>query len=324
MVKKETKKTKKSKVRALVLFSGGLDSRLAVKMMQEQGIEPICVMFKLPFGGGCCNDEMCSFKFSQLQGAELKIIDCTKGKLFNEFLDMLKIAKHGTGAGANPCIDCRIYIMERAKPMLKTLNCDFIVTGEVLGERPMSQYKTAMQTIEEEAKLDGLILRPLSAKLLEPTQPEKDGLVDRSKLLDIQGRNRTPQMTLAKKYKIDYPHPGGGCLLCEKDYAAKLRDLYKHLKLDEITPEHIILLRGFRHFRTKNGKIILGKDHKENLLLEQVNKNLKQNINMPKNPGPTAIYENKDDEKLSNELIEAYSSKDLKKREKFEKYRLQA
>ncbi len=315
----------KKKVRALVLFSGGLDSRLAVKLLQEQNIEPICVMFKLPFGGGCCNDEMCSFKFSQLQGAELKIIDCTKGPLFKEYIEMLKKAEHGTGAGANPCIDCRIFIMDQAKPLLKKLNCQFIVTGEVLGERPMSQHLQAMQIIERKAKLEGLVLRPLSAKLLEPTIPENKGLVDRSKLLDIQGRNRTPQMTLAKKYKIDYPHPGGGCLLCEKDYAAKLRDLYKHLKIEDINPEHISLLRGFRHFRTKNGKIILGRNHQENLLLEKVNKKLKYNIIIPtKNPGPTAIFENKDDDKLSNEIIGAYSTGNTEQRLKFDKYRISA
>jgi len=315
---------KKSKVRALVLFSGGLDSRLAVKLLQDQNIEPICVMFKLPFGGGCCNDEMCSFKFSQLQGAELKIIDCTKGKMFEDYMEMLKKAEHGTGAGANPCIDCRIYIMKYAKPLLKKLNCDFIVTGEVLGERPMSQYKSAMLIIEEKSKLKGLILRPLSAKLMEETIPEKKGLVDREKLLNISGRNRKPQIALANKYKIQYPSPGGGCMLCEKDYAAKLRDLYKHMKLEDITPAHIMILKGFRHFRTKNGKIILGKDHKENLMLEQVNKTLKYNIEISTTPGPTAIYEKKDDEKLSKELMEAYSSKDLKKRDKFEKYRISA
>jgi len=313
---------KKAKTRALVLFSGGLDSRLAVKLLQDQNIEPMCVMFKLPFGGGCCNDEMCSFKFSQLQGAELKIIDCTKGKMFEEYLEMLKKAEHGTGAGANPCIDCRIYIMKHAKLLLKKLNCQFLVTGDVLGERPMSQYKKAMQTIEEKSKLDGLILRPLSAKLLNETIPEKKGLVDRSKLLAIHGRGRTPQMALAKKYGISYPLPGGGCVLCEKDYAAKLMDLYKNMELKDISPAHILILKGFRHFRTKNGKIILGKNHKENTMLEQVNKTLKWNLIISTTPGPTAIYENKEDEKLSKELMEAYSSNDSKKRDKFEKYRL--
>jgi len=235
----------KKKTRALVLFSGGLDSRLVVKLLQEQGIVPISLMFKLPFGGGCCNDEMCSFRFSQVQGTELKIIDCTKGALFKEYIETIKKPKFGTGAGANPCIDCRMFIIQHAKKMLKELDCQFIATGEVLGERPMSQHKRAMELIDDKTKMQNKILRPLSAKLLPETEAEQSGLVDRSKLLEIQGRNRKPQIALAKKYKIQYPHPAGGCLLCEKQYAPKLRDIFKHHDLKKINNELLQTLKGF-------------------------------------------------------------------------------
>jgi len=305
--------------KALVLFSGGLDSRLVVKILQEQNMEVVPVMFKLPFGGGCCNDEMCSFKFSQIQGVPLKIVDCTKGKLFKEYIKILRNPKYGTGAGVNPCIDCRIFILKHAKPLLKKLNCQFIATGEVLGERPMSQYRKAMDTIEEAVKLKGKILRPLSAKHLPETQAEKKGLVNRSKLLDIQGRNRKPQIALAKKYKIDYPHPAGGCILCEKDFKGKLNDLLKHEKT--LKPEHVDSLRGFRHFRNR-GKIILGRNHAENLILEKLNKKLKYYILVPEKAGPTCLYQEFKDRKLVKELVEAYSSKNLSLREKFDKIKI--
>jgi len=304
-------------VRALVLFSGGLDSRLAVKLLQEQNIEIVAVMFKLPFSGGCCNNELCSFRFSQVEGAKLEIIDCTKSKLFQEYLNIIKKPKHGTGTSINPCIDCRIFIIKQAKKLMKKFKCDFMATGEVLGERPMSQHKSALDIVEQEAGVE--ILRPLSAKLLKETSYEKNKLVNREKLLDIQGRSRKNQIQLAEKYNIKYPSPGGGCVLCEKEYAKKLKDLLMHTK--DITPEHIILLKGFRHFRDK-AKIILGKDHNENLVLEKINKKLKWNIIIPDNPGPTAIFENKQDKSTTEKLIAAYSSKDIKKRKKFEKLKI--
>jgi tRNA-specific 2-thiouridylase len=312
-------KTKKNKVRAIVLFSGGLDSRLAIKLLQEQGIEVIALMFKLPFGGGCCNDEMCSLKFSQLQGTKLEIIDCTKGKLFNEYIKMLKKPVHGRGAGINPCIDCRIFIFKHAKSFLKKFKADFIATGEVLGERPMSQYRKAMEIIEEKSGLKDKLLRPLSAKLLPETPMEKTDLVKRNKLLSIQGRSRKPQIALAKKFKIDFPHPAGGCILCEKNYAPKLHDLFKHEKT--IIPIKIQSLQSFRHFRIKD-KIILGRNHKENLLLEKLNKKLKYQILIPKIPGPTILYKSKQDKQAAIKLQEAYSSSNPELRKKFEKYKL--
>ncbi len=151
-------KTKSTKLRnekkAIVLFSGGLDSRLAVKIMQERGFEVVALFFKLGFGTGCC-DENCSFNFSQLQGVELKIFDCTRGKLLQEYLEVIKKPKYGRGAGVNPCVDCRIFMFKKAKEFADKEKIKLIATGEVLGQRPMSQMKKSLDLIEEESGLRG-------------------------------------------------------------------------------------------------------------------------------------------------------------------------
>mgnify|MGYP003971465387 CR=1 FL=1 len=311
------------KTKALVLFSGGLDSRLAIKLLQEQkNIEVEAVNFKLPFGGGCCNNFACVFNFAQVEGAKLHVIDCTKGKLFQEYLDIIKNPKHGTGTAMNPCKDCKIFLFKEAKKLAEEIGAEIIATGEVLGQRPMSQLKHSLILDEEKAGLKNKILRPLSAKLLPETEYEKQGLIDRSKLLEIKGRTRKVQMELAKKYKIKYPSPGGGCLLCEKDYCKKLHDLFKNKDQEKITSEEIDLLAGFRHFRNKS-KIILGKNKEENEKLELMNKTLNWEIIIPDEiPGPSVIYENEEDKQLVDDLILAYSSKDLKKREKYNKYKI--
>jgi tRNA U34 2-thiouridine synthase MnmA/TrmU len=304
-----------------VLFSGGLDSRIVVKLLQEQNIETELVYFSLPFGCGCCNNLSCNFNFAQISKAQIHIIDCTKGKLFEEYLNIIKSPKYGYGKGINPCIHCRIFMFKHAKSLMKKLNCQFIASGEVLGQRPMSQYKKALMNIEKEAGLKGLILRPLSAKLLNETIAEKKKLVDRDKLLAIKGRQRNIQIALAKKYGIKFPDPAGGCLLCDHNYSKKLKDLFEYKKI--IKSEDIEILNGFRHFR-KTGKIILGRNQVENLKLEELNKKLKYNIIIsPRNkPGPTCLYEDAKDDKLAQDLVEVYSSKDLKQRSRFDELRV--
>ena len=157
--------------KCIVMFSGGLDSRLAVKIMQEQGFEVVALFFKLPFGTGCC-DEGCSFNFSQMNLINLKMIDCTKGEMLKKYLNTIKEAKHGTGAGINPCIDCRLFLLKEGKKIADDMKIDLIVTGEVLGERPMSQMMRGIKLVEEKSGLTGRLLRPLSAKLLPETEFE--------------------------------------------------------------------------------------------------------------------------------------------------------
>ncbi len=252
-------------MKALGMLSGGLDSRLVIKQIQDQGIEVEALHAKLPFEGCCLPD--CTFKFAQAELIKLHVLDCTQGKLFDEYMEVIRFPRFGTGAGVNPCIDCRIFMLKKGKKLLKKIGAKFLFTGEVLGERPMSQMKRAMNLIDTQIELKGELLRPLSAKLLEETVAEKKGWVDRSKLLDIQGRSRKPQIALAKKYKLTgYPNPAGGCLLCEKHYAKKFRDYFKHN--DTVTPNNLLVLKTGRHFRTGENKIIVGRNENENNLLE--------------------------------------------------------
>jgi tRNA-uridine 2-sulfurtransferase len=352
MVKK-LKDLKKTKV--LLLFSGGLDSRLALKILQEQSakVDVEMVFFVLPFGGGCCNNFECVFNYAQVEGVKLHVIDLTKGKLFKEYLEIVQKPKHGIGSGMNPCKDCKILMLRHAKELAVKIGAEVIATGEVLSQRPMSQLKHQLSLSEKESGLKGRLLRPLSAKLLELTDAEKDGKIDREKLLDIRGRQRKRQIELARGYGIKYPDSGGGCLLCEKDYCKKLKDLLKNGCLGrEIKFEDIKLLNVGRHFRNvgkggvvggdggsgscgggggkivlgrgeESGKIILGRDEKENKVLEFLGKKLGYNIEVSKIPGPSVIFEDKKDLKLIGELMRVYSKGcDVEDRKKFEGIRV--
>ena len=303
------------KTKALVLFSGGLDSRLVAKILKEQGLNVELLYFKFPLGFDCCNSVECSFNFSQKEESKLTIIDCTKGKLFEEYIEMIKNPKFGRGSSMNPCIDCKIFMFKKAGEYAKKNKIKIIATGEVLGERPMSQTSRALKIIDDEIGFE--LLRPLSAKLLPETQAEKQKLVDRSKFFDINGRERKKQIELAGKYKITYPNPAGGCFLCEKALNSRIKDMLENEK--KITPEKFSTLIGFRHFRSKKtkGKLILGRNHQENLMLQKLNKKIKYNILIaPRTkPGPTVLYEGESDRGLAKELQEAYAGKDLKKRE---------
>jgi len=179
-----------------------------------------------------------------------------------DYLKIVRNPKYGYGRNMNPCIDCRIYILRKAKKIAKEIGAKFIFTGEVLDERPMSQHMKALKIIEKETGLEGKILRPLSAKLLPKTEAEEKGYVDRDKLLSIRGRSRKKQIEMAKKFQIDYPCPSGGCLLTYKGFADKVRDLFKHQK--KITVKDIELLKIGRHFRYEKNKIIVGRNKGEN------------------------------------------------------------
>ena len=269
--------------RLIVMFSGGLDSRLAIRIMQKQGFKIIALFFKLPFGTGCCN-EGCAFNFSQMQGVELKIFDCTRGKLLQEYLEIIRNPKYGWGAGMNPCIDCRIFMLKKAKRFADKEGIKMIATGEVLGERPMSQTKRAMDIIEKESGLKGRLVRPLCE-------------------IGIKGRSRKKQIALAKKFKISYPTPAGGCLLCEKLYCEKLK---KILDKKNLIYKDIQFLKIGRHFEAS--QIILGKDKKENELLEK-EKGIKI---IPNQAGPTALIKDKKYEKEAKKLIQKYSKNKIK------------
>ncbi len=309
-----------AKLKILVLFSGGLDSLATVKLLQEQDLDIETVYFKLPFGGGCGNKIDQIIKFNQENNIKLHMIDLTKGKLFQDYLKIIKNPIYGTGTAINPCKDCKIFMLKEAKKLAEKINAEIVATGEVVGQRPMSQLIPALKLSEEKSGLQGKLLRPLSAKLLPETDAEKEGKIDRTKLLGIQGRRRTEQINLAKKYNFEYPNSGGGCLLCEKDCAAKLSDLFSH-KTD-IKIEEVKLINIGRHFR-KNKKIILGRTDNENKLLELYNKKMKYNIQIPKTPGPTILYEDTKDEPFVKKLFKAYTKGGTQKDKDYvEKYKI--
>jgi tRNA-specific 2-thiouridylase len=246
------------KIKAIGLISGGLDSILALKIMVDQGFEVIAFNMKSPFctcdSQGKCYSQLVAEKF----GVPIRRI-----YVGDDYLKIVKNPQHGYGKNMNPCIDCRIFLFNKAREIMQEAGADFVFTGEVLGERPMSQRKEAMNLIERESGLKGRVLRPLSAKLLEPTLMEKEGKVDRNILMDIQGRSRKPQINLARKYQInDYPTPAGGCLLTDENFTRKVKDSFEH---GEDSLRHMSLLKAGRHFRLPDGtKIIAGRDQKEN------------------------------------------------------------
>jgi len=249
-----------TKVKALALLSGGLDSTLATKLILNQGIDVIAVNFVSPFCV-CAKDEDGAAEAAKQLSVPLKVVN-----VGDEYLKMVRKPKHGYGKNMNPCIDCRIFILKKAKKYAREIGASFIFTGEVLDERPMSQHSRAMKIVEEEAGLKGKLLRPLSAKLLPETVMEKKGIVDREKLLGIRGRSRKPQIKLAEGFNIkDYPSPAGGCLLTCKEYADKLRDLFRHKK--RCSMADVSLLKVGRHFRFGENKIIVGRNEAENNLL---------------------------------------------------------
>lgn len=300
------------------MLSGGLDSRLAIKIMQEQGFEVLALFFNLPFGSGCC-DEGCSFNFAQMQGVGLKIFDCMKGELLQEYLDCIKNPEYGRGAGVNPCIDCRVFMFSKAREFADKEGIDLVVSGEVLGERPMSQMMKSLNLVEEKSGLKGRLLRPLSAKLLPETNAEKEGLVDREKLFDIQGRRRIEQIAMAKKFKINYPHPAGGCMLCEKD----LKNRFSKLLERGISEDEIHLVGIGRHFIINGVWIVLGRNEKENKIIEIIGNKIGELIVSEKS-GPSALVFGKKDvaDKVEG-LMGAYSTGgSLKDRKAFEKWRL--
>jgi tRNA-specific 2-thiouridylase len=252
--------------KALALLSGGLDSTLAVKVMLDQGIAVEALNFTSPF---CtCTGKNSGCKSEAIRVAEEFNIPI---KVMNKGLDYLEIVrspKHGYGKGMNPCIDCRIFLLRKAKEHMAACGADFVITGEVLGQRPMSQRRDTLNLIERESGLAGLLLRPLSARHFNPTIPEQEGWVDRSRLLAIQGRSRKEQMQLAEDLDVtNYPCPAGGCLLTELSFVSKIRDVFDHCEV--LNLRDFRLLKVGRHFRIgRRTKVIIGRNETENLMLE--------------------------------------------------------
>ena len=259
--------TEEKKKKVVALLSGGLDSQLAIKMMQEQGFDVSAVAIKTPFCDFDCGSG-CGFEIRER--ADDLDVNLKTVYLGDEYIEMLKHPKHGIGAGFNPCIDCRSMMFDAAKKHMEEIGAEFIISGEVLGQRPMSQHAPALRTIENESDLVGKIVRPLSAALLPETDPEKDGLIKRENLGMIRGRTRRGQLDMAKKYGIENPpNAGGGCLLTEPHFGIKAKDLFSHTKNPTIND--IDLLKIGRHFRLdEETKFIVGRNKDENEMIKAI------------------------------------------------------
>ena len=289
------------KVRALGLCSGGLDSRLAAVVLRDQGIEVEWITFETPFFSA---DK--AKNASKLLGIPLMVENIT-----DVYLTMLKNPNCGYGKYMNPCLDCHALMFRLAGRHMTQEGFDFLFSGEVLGQRPMSQTKPSLRYVEKNSGYDGYILRPLSAKRLPETLPEKEGLVDREKLLDIAGRGRKQQIELAKKFGVtDYPAPAGGCLLTDQGYSKRLKDYFAHQKTH--TEQELHLLKYGRHLRLPNGgKIVVGRTKADNTALEKyVDRSKDTLIRLQRQPGPLVLFIGEQDEpsvKLAASICVGYS-----------------
>jgi tRNA U34 2-thiouridine synthase MnmA/TrmU len=295
------------KVRALGLCSGGLDSRLAALILRHQGIEVEWISFETPFFKSIKAQQA-----SKLLGLPLRVENITEN-----YMKMLLAPPCGYGQQMNPCLDCHTLMFTLAGEIMKKEKYDFLFSGEVLGQRPMSQTKPSLRYVEKHSGFEGYILRPLSAKKLAPTIPEREGLVRRDQLLDISGRSRKRQIQLAIDFGLtDYPAPAGGCLLTDKGYSKRLKDLFEHQ--DTYREKELELLKFGRHFRVdRTTKIIAGRTKNDNENIQKLyDPMVDAIINLNDYPSPIVLvanYRRKDIIILAASICAGYSKIDVNK-----------
>jgi tRNA-specific 2-thiouridylase len=299
-------------MKAIALFSGGLDSMIAVKLMADQGVEVIALHIKIGFSGTKDVSRIMEER-AKLAGAQFKIVDVRDEYIQNILFDPV----YGYGKNFNPCIDCHGYMFKIAKKMMDELGASFLVTGEVIGQRPMSQRHDAMKQVSKLAndQEDKLILRPMSAKLMEETTPELKGWVDREKLLDISGRSRERQLAMAEAYGWeDYESPGGGCLLTESHYSDRIKEF---ISFDTFDVEDIELLKFGRHFRLPDGaKLAVGRDKEDNEGLQAIDSSKYIKLKLPL-AGPFSLLSadaSQADRELAAKLAVTYARSSVKER----------
>jgi tRNA-uridine 2-sulfurtransferase len=271
------------KVRALGLCSGGLDSILAALVLRRQGIEVAWIVFETPF-----------FSADKARrAARLYHVPITVKRILPVYLEMLKNPPAGYGKQMNPCMDCHALMFRLAGEEMQARGFDFLFSGEVAGQRPMSQNKNSLRYVEKNSGFDGFIVRPLSARNLPVTRPEEAGLVDREELLDFSGRTRKPQLALAAELGVDdFPSPAGGCLLTEKGYATRLRDFFEHQ--DTYRDAEFYLLTYGRHLRLDaNHKLVVGRSKSENQKIEAlIDPTVDTEFRVQNWPGPVSLVPN--------------------------------
>ncbi|MBB71222.1 MAG: tRNA (5-methylaminomethyl-2-thiouridylate)-methyltransferase [Legionellales bacterium] len=305
--------------KAVALVSGGLDSMLAVNLMIKQGIHVEGINF---FTGFCVEGHTHAIRkkdkakpkrnnalwVAEQLGIKLHIIDVVE-----EYKDVLLNPKYGYGANMNPCLDCKVFMVKKAKQWLEENDFDFIITGEVIGQRPMSQRKNTMPVIAKHSGADDLLLRPLSAKNLPPTLPEREGWVDREQLMGLSGRGRKPQIAMAKDIGLDdFAQPAGGCcFLTDKQYSNKLGDLWQHRCSRDYTLDDIMLLKVGRHLRpAEHYKMIVAREEGEGNFLEGYRKEF-THIRTVSHPGPLTLLDGEpsaEDLHMAARIVARYSS----------------
>lgn len=256
---------------AIALFSGGLDSMLAARLVMEQGIGVIAIQFASPF----FNDRFLRDPGSRTGEIKDKFgITAEIHDVSAEFLELLRAPRHGFGKNFNPCVDCKIFLLSRAKQIMEQRGAAFLVTGEVVGQRPMSQRRDTLAIIQRESGCAEILVRPLCARLLPPTRPERDGILDREQLLDFSGRGRSQQIALARRFGLTgYPSPAGGCLLTDPIMAGRVRRYYEMLAQTGAAPDldDLRLLLTGRHFRLPGGLwLVMGRNEQENQQMRQL------------------------------------------------------
>lgn len=289
-------------MRALALFSGGLDSALAVKVIQEQGVEVIGLNFVSHFFGG--KNEKAE-KMAEQLGIKLEYVNFS-----SIHTEILKNPVHGRGKNMNPCIDCHALMFKTAGDLLKKYDASFIISGEVLGQRPMSQNYQALEKVKALSPgLEDLIVRPLSAKLLPESKPEREGWIDREKLLDIQGRSRKPQLELVERFKlVDYPTPAGGCLLTDPGYSRRLKLLEEDGFLEDEYSNLFHLLKIGRFFRFEKGKyLIVGRQKEDNLKINEYKNYGSYFMRGTNIPGPHMVAYGELDEDMIKFALDLFS-----------------
>ena len=302
--------------RAFSLLSGGLDSLLATRLIMDQGIEVVALHFITPFFGYQKKGQEARHqeRWQRLYGVHARIID-----VGDEYLRVLRNPRYGYGKNFNPCVDCKIFLFSRAKAMMEEEGMDFLITGEVLGQRPMSQRRDTMRIVERDSGTEGVLLRPLCGQLLKPTRPELEGWVNREKLLAITGRGRKPQMELAERMGIrHYPAPAGGCLLTDPELANRFRKCFH--QSPSITVEEILLLQVGRHFRLSEDRhLVVGRREEENQRLLELFREGDTLLRIKGIPGPLGLLRGPADEeelRLSASIVARYSK--AKNQEKVE------
>jgi tRNA-specific 2-thiouridylase len=277
--------------RALALFSGGLDSILACRVVAAQGISVLAIRFVTPFFGQEILADADRYRRETLQkyGIDVLVEDISI-----PYLKLLRNPAHGFGKNFNPCIDCKILMLSRAREMMAELGASFLITGEVIGQRPMSQRRDTLNVIERDSGNRSILLRPLSAKLLRETDAEQRGLVDRARLLDFSGRGRSRQIALAAEFGItDFPSPAGGCILADPLLSRRIARIYSgdfFVPLQDITPRDVLFSLVGRQFRLPGGSwLILGRDEQENQKLEDLCGEEEILLAMQDRPGPVAV-----------------------------------